>query len=61
MKTEQIAQLERRHKALESEISEALRHSPANDLMIVDLRRRELYLKEEIERGLRAERFGALH
>ena len=35
---------------LEEEINEALLHCPPDDQMFVELRRRQLHLKEEIER-----------
>ena len=57
-----IADLERRYKALENEIAEALAHTSSDDLMIVDLKRRKLHLRDELER-LRYEmvRHGRLH
>ncbi|HVO92775.1 MAG TPA: DUF465 domain-containing protein [Terriglobales bacterium] len=45
-----LAELKRRHKALEDEIADALKHCSTDDLMIGDLKRRKLHLKEEIER-----------
>jgi hypothetical protein len=45
-----LADLKRRHKALEDEIADALMHRSTDDLMIADLKRRKLHLKEEIER-----------
>ena len=45
-----LATLKRRHKAIEDEIADALRHRSTDDLMISDLKRRKLHLKEEIER-----------
>ena len=45
-----LADLKRRHKELENEIADALRHRSNDDLMIGDLKRRKLHLKEEIER-----------
>ena len=45
-----LADLKRRHKELENEIADALRHRSNDDLMISDLKRRKLHLKEEIER-----------
>jgi hypothetical protein len=45
-----LAELKRRHKALEDEISDALKHSSTDGLIIGDLKRRKLHLKEEIER-----------
>ena len=45
-----LADLERRHKALEQEIAEAIAHSSTDDLKIAELKRRKLILKDEIER-----------
>jgi hypothetical protein len=45
-----LAALKRRHQAIEDEIAAALRHPSTDDLMIGDLKRRKLHLKEEIER-----------
>ena len=45
-----LEELERKHKALEDEIADALRHNSVDDLVIVDLKRKKLHLKEEIER-----------
>jgi hypothetical protein len=45
-----LATLKRRHKAIEDKIADALRHRSTDDLMIGDLKRRKLHLKEEIER-----------
>jgi hypothetical protein len=56
-KPDHTSVLERRHKALEDEITEALLHRSTDDLMIVDLKRRQLHLRDEIER-LRHEAFG---
>ena len=50
-----LAELKRRHKAIEDEISDALKHSSTDDLTIGDLKRRKLHLKEEIERLSRAD------
>ena len=46
-----LAELERQHKALEHEITEALAHNSTDDLKIAELKRRKLILKDEIERG----------
>jgi hypothetical protein len=43
-----IADLERRQKALEKEIADALTHTSSDDPMIVDLKRRVLHLRDEI-------------
>jgi hypothetical protein len=45
-----LAELERRHQALEEEITEALAHPSADDLKVTELKRRKLLLKDEIER-----------
>jgi hypothetical protein len=45
-----LAELERRHQALEREISEALSHPSSDDLKIVELKRRKLHVKDEIAR-----------
>jgi len=45
-----LAELERRHQALEAEIIEARAHPSTDDLMIVELKRRKLQVKDEIAR-----------
>ena len=45
-----LAELERRHHALEDQISSALAHSSLEDLKIVELKRQKLQLKDEIDR-----------
>ena len=45
-----LAELERRHQALEDEINEALTHPSADDLKVAELKRRKLLLKDEIAR-----------
>jgi hypothetical protein len=45
-----LTELERRHQALEHEIDEALAHPSADDLQIVELKRRKLHVKDEIAR-----------
>ena len=45
-----LAELERRHQALEEEINEALAHPSADDLKIAELKRRKLQVKDEIAR-----------
>ena len=47
---ERLAELERQHKALESDIAEALAQTSVDDLKIKELKRRKLMLKDEIER-----------
>jgi hypothetical protein len=45
-----LAELEKRHRALEDEISEALAHPSADALIIAELKRRKLQVKDEIAR-----------
>jgi len=45
-----LAELEKRHRALEAEISEALAHPSTDDLKIAELKRRKLHVKDEIAR-----------
>jgi hypothetical protein len=45
-----LAELERRHQALEQEISEALAHPSTDGLQIAELKRRKLQVKDEIAR-----------
>jgi hypothetical protein len=45
-----LAELQRRHQALEHEIDEAMTHPSADDLEIAQLKRKKLYVKDEIVR-----------
>jgi hypothetical protein len=45
-----LAELVRRHQALDSEIAEALQHPSIDDLQIAELKRRKLQVKDEIAR-----------
>jgi hypothetical protein len=45
-----LAELERRHQALENEIFEAQIHPASDDLKIAELKRRKLQVKDEIVR-----------
>jgi hypothetical protein len=45
-----LAELELRHRSLESELAEAQQHPSTDDLAILELKRRKLHLKDEIER-----------
>jgi hypothetical protein len=49
-----LAELERKHQALEREIQSALVHPSADDLQVLELKRRKLQLKDEIMRLRRA-------
>lgn len=45
-----LSELQRRHSALEAEINELQAHPSADDLTIVELKRRKLLVKDEIAR-----------
>jgi hypothetical protein len=45
-----LAELEKRHEALEQQISEALAHPSTDDLQLLELKRRKLHVKDEIVR-----------
>lgn len=49
-----LAELQRRHAALEAKIRDALAHPSMDSLEIADMKRRKLILKDEINR-LRSE------
>jgi hypothetical protein len=49
-KPDHIADLERRQKALEDEIAKAMLHCSTDDPMILDLKRRVLHLRDELEK-----------
>ena len=55
-----LSELEKRHKALEDEIGEALAHPAVDDLTVAELKRRKLQLKDEITR-LRQMQSTAIH
>ena len=57
-----IAYLEQRYTALESEIADALRLSPTDDMAIADLKYRKLIIADEIQRNRRlVESFSNAH
>jgi len=45
-----LSELEKKHQALESEINDCLTHPAVDDMKVVELKRRKLHLKDEIER-----------
>ena len=45
-----LAELEKKHEALEQEINDCLTHPATDDLRIVELKRKKLLVKDEIER-----------
>jgi hypothetical protein len=55
-----LAELERRHRALEDEIAEAISHPSSDGLKIAELKRRKLQVKDEIER-IRVKADASLH
>ncbi|HET9902245.1 MAG TPA: DUF465 domain-containing protein [Xanthobacteraceae bacterium] len=55
-----LAELERRHRALEDELAEAMAHPSTDDLMIAQLKRKKLQVKDEIER-LKQDAAGTVH
>ena len=48
-----ISYLEQRYTALETEIADALRQSPTDDLAIADLKYRKLIIADEIQHNCR--------
>jgi hypothetical protein len=55
-----LAELERRHQALEDELTDALNHPSIDDLKIAELKRRKLQVKDEIAR-LRQDSGASVH
>ena len=45
-----LAELERKHQALESELADAMTHPSTDDVTIAELKRRKLHVKDEIAR-----------
>jgi len=45
-----LAELERKHQALETELADALAHPSVDDATIAELKRRKLHVKDEIAR-----------
>jgi hypothetical protein len=45
-----LAELEKKHQALEQEITDCLTHPAVDDLKVVELKRKKLLVKDEIER-----------
>jgi hypothetical protein len=55
-----LAELEKRHQALEQEINEAQMHPSSDNLKIAELKRRKLQVKDEIAR-LRQDASASVH
>jgi len=45
-----LAELERKHQALETELADAMAHPSVDDVTIAELKRRKLQVKDEIAR-----------
>ena len=45
-----LAELEKKHQALETELADALAHPSVDDSTIAELKRRKLHVKDEIAR-----------
>ena len=45
-----LSELEKKHQALEEQINDCLTHPAVDDLTVVELKRRKLHLKDEIQR-----------
>ena len=45
-----LAELERKHRALDEELAEAMTHPSTDDFKIAELKRRKLLVKDEIQR-----------
>jgi len=50
-----LAELERKHQALERKIQDAMSHPGTDDLKLAELKRKKLQLKDEIETLRRSE------
>jgi hypothetical protein len=55
-----LAELEKKHQALEAEIHDCLAHPASDDLRIVELKRKKLSVKDEIEK-LRHNELASVH
>ena len=55
-----LAELERKHDALENELHDALAHPSIDDTILADLKRRKLQVKDEIAR-LRHDTSASVH
>ncbi len=45
-----LAELERKHQSLERQIEEELQRAAGSDLRVAELKRRKLFIKDEINR-----------
>ncbi len=56
-----LAELVRRHKTLERQIETELHHPSTSDLKLLEMKRRKLHLKDEIEKLQASAKAPALH
>ena len=56
-----LAELVRRHKMLERQIETELHHPSTSDLKLLEMKRRKLHLKDEIEKLQASTKAPALH
>lgn len=56
-----LAELERRHQAIEKQIETESIHPSADDLRILQLKRKKLHLKDEIEKLRQAGQAASVH
>lgn len=45
-----LAELERKHRTLETELASAIQHPSASDAEVAEMKRKKLLLKDDIER-----------
>ena len=55
-----LAELERKHDVLEKQLHDALNHPSTDDIAILELKRKKLQVKDEIER-VRSETSATIH
>lgn len=55
-----LAELEKKHQALEDQINDCLLHPATDDLKVLELKRKKLLVKDEIQR-LRHNGHASLH
>ncbi len=56
-----LVELERRHKALEKQLNDAKHHPATDDLQLLELKRKKLALRDEIEKLRMKDGFATLH
>ena len=55
-----LTELEKKHQALDEQINDCLTHPATDDLKVVELKRKKLLVKDEIER-LRHNEHASIH